>query len=123
MSLESTPSAQELHEVLVKTDRLGRVVKRKFLRALAVMAVSRLYRSLGFSSIVGYADRCFGLSRAITHEYLRVDEGPRGVAGPGACVQRRPGGLDRAAKPSSCCPKRGGGRISGEALTFSFRGR
>jgi hypothetical protein len=39
------------------------------------MATSGLHIALGFSSIAGYAERYFRLSRPLTYEYVRV-EGP-----------------------------------------------
>ena len=67
-------SAEELHRTLLKAHALGNQSRRRFIDALRAMAEAKLYLTFGFSSIAGYSERFFSLSRSQTYELLRVGD-------------------------------------------------
>ena len=65
-------SARELHEVLLIAHAAGNLAQRRFIDALRTLHESRLYQSLGFSSIAAYSDATFHYGRSQTLDFLRV---------------------------------------------------
>ncbi len=67
-------SAHDLHEMLLQAHVIGNQARRKFLEGLLAMQRSKLYLMLGFSSVVAYSEKSFGLPRSQAFEFLRVAE-------------------------------------------------
>jgi hypothetical protein len=65
-------SAEELHEILLKSFALGNRSHLRFILALLALEETRQYLLLGYSSIRQYAERNFGLGHTQTSELLRV---------------------------------------------------
>ena len=57
-------SAKELHDVLLTAHAAGNLSQKRFIDALRTLQESRLYQSLGFSSITAYADAVFHYGRS-----------------------------------------------------------
>jgi len=67
-------SAGDLHKTLLQTHAIGNVARRRFADALRALSEQQLYRKLGFSTIVSYAETCFGYGKSAIYELLRVSE-------------------------------------------------
>ena len=64
-------SASELHEVLVRAHAVGNTARRRFADALRAMNEQKLFRTLGFSTIVSYGETTFGYRSSAIYDFLR----------------------------------------------------
>ena len=67
-------SAGDLHKILLQRHAIGNLARRRFADALRALSEEKLYRKLGFSTIVSYAETTFGYAKSAIYELLRVSE-------------------------------------------------